>query len=73
MKVLFCNGLDCFHIYVHFRVVCRYQYEKQVEELQKLKEYVEKRVLIEGTEMEKLYEAEVGKQVEVATVSNTLK
>ncbi|XP_054263542.1 cytochrome c oxidase assembly protein COX20, mitochondrial [Macrosteles quadrilineatus] len=54
-------------------VICRYQYEKQVEELKKIKDYVEKRVLIEGTEMEKLYESEAAKDIEIANVSNIMK
>jgi len=53
--------------------VCRYQYEKQARELEKLREYIEKRVLIEGTEMEKLYEADAAKDIDVATVSNIIK
>ncbi|XP_046664786.1 cytochrome c oxidase assembly protein COX20, mitochondrial [Homalodisca vitripennis] len=39
--------------------VCRYEWSRRVLELQKMQDYVEKRVLIDGTEMEKLYEAEV--------------
>lgn len=47
--------LSCFY----FRSVCRYNHYRKNIELEQMREYLAKRVLIEGTEMEKLYEAQV--------------
>lgn len=58
--LLFCNGF-------FFRSICRYDLHRRATELQRLKDYVEKKALIEGTEMEKVVE------VEVANVSNVMK
>uniref|UniRef100_A0A1B6MAQ3 Cytochrome c oxidase assembly protein COX20, mitochondrial n=1 Tax=Graphocephala atropunctata TaxID=36148 RepID=A0A1B6MAQ3_9HEMI len=52
-------------ITMSYWVVCRYEWSRRTLELQKMQEYVEKRVLMDGTEMEKLYDAEV------ANVSHT--
>lgn len=44
-----------------FRSICRYDLHRKASELQRLKDYVEKKALIEGTEMEKVVEVEVAK------------
>lgn len=44
-----------------FRSICRYDLHRQATELQRLKDYVDKKALIEGTEMEKVVEVEVAK------------
>lgn len=38
---------------------CRYEFSRKRLELEKMKSYLEKRVLVEGTEMEKVNEVEV--------------
>lgn len=42
-----------------YRAYCRYEWDRKTKELQRIKDYVEKKVLVEGTEMEKLLESEV--------------
>lgn len=42
-----------------YRTYCRYDWNRKTQEMQKIKDYVEKKVLMEGTEMEKLIESEV--------------